>query len=181
MEVFSHNSNIDIYIEEKHVEASFADYLRSLDRNSEKAVEELIIKLSPSLNSLKSLITLLDEISRRDKTSWLDILSAKEPVEILDAESLGRKEKLGRLRDFLETLRYPHRSKLEERISNLERVIRSEFNVKLKLPEELEGDSVEFRFTSRNASDLSEYSRKIMDLSRSPELNELYSILKGEV
>jgi hypothetical protein len=177
----SARQTIERYIEERHLETSFGGLLRSFDLQTVDLICKLIRQLAPSGNALKGLIGLADEIALRDGKSLKDIFSDEELLEILGTEILGRKDKLARIRDYLELIRYPERSELEGKVARLTRELKAEFNLKLILPDELEGDAIEIKVSSRGPEELRGIAERITELSKSTKLRELFSILKGEL
>jgi len=177
----SARQTIERYIEDRHLETYFASLLRSFDLQTLDLVCKLIGQLAPSGNALKGLISLADEIALRDGKSLKDIFSDEELLEILGAEKLGRKDKLARIRDYLELIRYPERSELEGRVARITRELKAEFNLKIVLPEELEGDTIEIKVSARGPDELRSIAGRIASLSESGQLKELFSILKGEL
>ena len=136
--------------------------------------------LKPSENAARALSHLARQIAKRDDILEKDVLGQEEILEICSREKLGRKDKLKNIRAFLEKQRYPEKAKIEKELNECLEKIRKEHSLKLNLPKELEGDSLDFSFSFKNPSELKEFSRKIEKLSEDRNLEEIFDILTGE-
>ncbi len=78
------------------------------------AVLSLISPLKLGENRLREVLTLLEEISRRDQWSAREIVRRLEIQAILSQKELTPSQKTERVKKVLMTLRYPKMHQLEE-------------------------------------------------------------------
>jgi hypothetical protein len=171
---------IDEFIQERRVDSSTAASLREMDGALRVLVAEYLSELSPSSNAFRGILALVDEISYREKVDRYSILNSEDMKSLLLQEGVSRKEKIKKIREHLERKRYPERSRLEDAISGIVKKIRTDYNLKITLPDELEGDSIGIVISGRSPEDFKVYGEKIAGLSSSNELSTLFSILRGE-
>lgn len=183
MQSSSVNLNIELekFIVERHVDSATAEYFREFFILLSESLPQLISELSPSANALKGVLVLIDEISKREKVSEKEVFISCCLSEVLADENIPRKEKIKRVRDRLEKRRYPERSRLENMIEENVSAIRKNYNLKISMPEELEGDSIELKISGRNAEDFKLAAERISKLSESGELSTLFGVLRGEL
>lgn len=172
--------DITQYCKDRQVPEETQSYLRCLPSDDLQAILLLITKLSPSSNSLRSIIDLLRDISHRDRLSFENIFEKINLEDIISIKS-SSKDKLVKLKNVLERIRYPEKFKLEDDLNSLVETIRSNFGFKILLPEELEGDQLQIFLNFKSSNNLSLLSKKLEDLSKSDELIHLFAVLKGEV
>jgi hypothetical protein len=171
---------IDQFIEERRVDSSTAVFLREMGKELKDLIAEYISELLPSSNAFRGILTLVNEISHRERVDRYSILNDHNIKSLLFQEEVPRKEKIKKVREYLERKRYPERSRLEDSIHGLMKKIRKDYNLKITLPDELEGDSIGVAISGRSPDDFRAFGEKILRLSDSSELSALFSILKGE-
>lgn len=144
------------------------------------ALPQHLENLKPSENASRILSQLARQISKRDELIENDVLGQKEILDICAREKLGRKDKLKNIRAVLERQRFPEKARIEKKLICCLEKIRKEHSLKLCLPRELEGDSLDFSFSFKNPSELRELSKKMERLSEDENLEEIFDILTGE-
>ncbi len=173
------SQNLENYFIQRQVPDQTQEFLRALAPNDLEAVSSLVQNLSPSSNMLRSLIDLLGDIQHRDKLSFLEIFEQVSIGSLL-ASSGSSKDKQLKLKTSLLRIRYPEKYEIEDKLAGLVDSIRKNFGLRVTLPEELEGDQLQLNIQIRDTKDLSSYSEKLSNLSSSEEIQELFSILRGE-
>lgn len=169
------------FIKERHLDISFLAKLESFDAPVRNLLSLIMSELKPSANALIGLLDLAEEIVQREKCDLVQVLLSEQFAEAMSLEGLPRKEKLKKLREVLERRRFPERSELEDKINSLQKSLRSNHNLKVKLPQELEGDSIEVIILGRCPEDFSLAADRLNGLAKSEELKMLFSILQGEL
>lgn len=168
------------YCESKQVPEETRSYLNSLPECDLRAIISLIKDLSPSSNTLRTFVDLLGDIQHRDKLNFSDILDKASLCFILSSSG-SSKDKQIKLKNSLMRIRFPEKFTIEDSLNNLTSKIREEFGVKIILPEELEGDQLQVNLCFRSGEGLSIISKKLANLADSKQLEEIFSILKGEL
>ena len=168
------------YCRDKQVPEQTRSYLSSLPEEDLRAVSGLIQALSPSSNTLRTFVDLLGDIQHRDKLSFSQILEKASMSSILSVTGSG-KDKQVKLKNSILRIRFPEKFTIEDNLNRLSAEIRENFGFKIVLPEELEGDQLQINIAFRSCEKLNSYSDKLVKLSESNQLREVFSILKGEV
>jgi hypothetical protein len=96
-----------------------AELLAGLDASDRAAILGLFEHLAPGRNKARKILTLLEEIGRREGLKLKDILESPEIRAVLAAENLKRPQKEERVRDRLRRRRYPELTRLEEKRADL--------------------------------------------------------------
>jgi hypothetical protein len=169
------------YLRERQLQGSFADYLFGVTERIGAEVEDMIRVLNPSANALRGILVLVEEISRKERISLSEVFSSSSLSNVLLDDDIPRKEKIKRIRDILERRRYPEKSRLEDMIKNCSDTIRKKYNLRVIMPDELEGDSIEIKISGRSPEDIHTAAGKLQSLSESEELAALFGILRGDV
>ena len=173
------DQTIQSFISERYVTGVFRERLETLSTSDSSAVAQLVSQLQPSANFLRDVLDLAEEISARDGKAPHDILSEPGVREIILGE-LGRKDKQKRIRQYLESRRFPMRSKIAARLNMLQRVIQKNAGVRVEFPEDLEGDQLTCAISFRSADELSRVAEQLAGLKDATELKEMFSLLRGE-
>jgi hypothetical protein len=172
---------LNSYIDEKRVVDSDARYLTQVSEFFSVELTELITNLSPSTNALKSLLVLIEEISKKESISMSEVYSSLTLSETVNSVDIPRKDKIKRIREVLEKRRYPERSRLEDLVKKNLVSASKNYNLKVSLPEEFEGDRLIVKISGRSPEDFKLAAKKLLEFSDSEELGNLYSILRGEL
>jgi hypothetical protein len=119
------------------------------------AMLELAEALRLGGNQIADVMTWLEDIASRDSTSPARLLGAAEIRGILSA-SLGRGDKLKRVKAVLRKRRYPRLTALEKALDDEVQALRLGSNVEIRFPPGLEGDEVTVEVRARHPEALRE-------------------------
>ena len=169
------------YAHDKHLPADFYSELCLLDLKSKEKLVELLELLSPSANALQGIYRLANEIIRREGFTFVDLFSSDEITSVLLANKLSRKEKTTLLRKRLEELRFPEKHQIVNTAHQLVDEIKKTYAVKLSLPDELEGEVIDFSFSIKSQADLENKISNLISLKDSGQVSALFDILLGRV
>jgi len=106
-------------------------------------------------NQIADVMTWLEDISSRDGMSPAALLGAPEIREVLSA-SLGRGDKLKRMKGLLRKRRYPQLTAIEKALEDEVKALGLGSNVEIRFPPGLEGDEVRVEVRARRAEALRE-------------------------
>jgi hypothetical protein len=106
-------------------------------------------------NHLRDFLDWLEEITLRDGGTIHDLLVRPEITRPLNAK-LGRNDKVKAVKDALHKLRYPHLSRLEERLRTAVKALDLSSRVRVSFPPVLEGDEITVELKARNVAELRE-------------------------
>lgn len=176
---------IETYIIERQVSGDLLDQLRSLDSLERAVVGRLIVALAPSANALRDLLVLAAEIAVREKKTLAAVLS-EDSIDLLLSKyekqhlASNKKQLLAEIKQSLFSRRYPEVAQIQGRLSTLQREIATTFKIKVELPPELEGDRVTVSLSARSEADFAAYGESLTKLAASPQLREIFAVLKGQ-
>ncbi len=161
------------------VDSELGDYLRSLRNSDAKALAAYLSATSPSVNTLRETIRICREICIRDELSISELLEQLRLEEFLQS-GMSRKQKALAFRKELEALRYPERTRIQREVKATIASIRRDFGAVLTIPKDFEGLKLSISFDIKEASDLNELSQKCSRLATSPDMLQLFKLLRGE-
>lgn len=159
-----------------------------VDRLKEASLEEMreiekIVSLSPSANTFKELIKLVDEVAFKDRITPSDVFCKAEvaqfTTEIQKETSTNKKFRLSELRRVLELLRYPVRKRIEELLLSLQKQVENDFGACVDLPKNMEGDNISITFKARSPMEIEEVGRRIVLHASSNNIKRIFDVLAG--
>jgi len=148
--------------------------VRFLEKNDRAALCGFLKTLRPGANRMKEIAENLLEISKRDGIPVKSILEKKEIREIILSKA-GRKQKTEQVRKFIKHLRYPLLTKKEQEINSKIFSLKLPKNVKLKYPENFEGDHLCLEIKFRKSAELKTLINEIAGKKKT--LDELLKLL----
>lgn len=145
-------------------------------REDRMAILSLISPLKLSENRLREILTLLEEISRRNQCRARDIVRQPEIQAILCQGELTPSQKTERVKKVLMTLRYPKMHQLEEAFEKKKKNLNLPSNISLHHQPFFEGKGlkVEFQFET-----MEEYRTILSHLSNFADKEEFQEILQS--
>ncbi|MBP9839340.1 MAG: hypothetical protein KBC84_11610 [Proteobacteria bacterium] len=166
----------------KGLESDLISQITSCSKEDFSSLSHLISVINPSANSLRELFSLLKQISTRDKISLSQILSTSPLSNYLENNSkLSPKDKLKKIKQELQDLRYPESAKLKNDLHELSKTLLKSHGIKLHLPEQLEGDCLTLELSFSSENQLKEQTQKLSALSGDENLTKLFAMLKGKI
>jgi hypothetical protein len=119
-----------------------------------------------------------EEIGQRDGRSLSGVLSL-ESVVAARRQPVGRNDKLKRVKGALRRLRFPALSAAEDRLAALIRSLRLPPDVRISVPEFLEGDEVRVEIVARTPEDLRNAVASLQEAAGSQTCDDLFAVLGG--
>jgi len=148
--------------------------ISTLAKNDRNALCEFLKTLRPGTNRMKEIAENLLEISKRDDISIKSVLEKKEIRKIILSKT-GRKQKTEHVRKIIKSIRYPQLAKKEQQINSKIFSLKLPENVKLKYPENFEGDHLCLEIKFRNTAELKTLISEIAGKRKT--LSELLKLL----
>ena len=170
--------DLDKFLSEKFYEEALIVKIKSLRSEDFLVVSALIENLLPNANVFRQTLSLLEELAAVKGKGIAEVLNFDEIKKALSHGS--RKEQQIKLRNQLEQLRYPMRFKIKNELALRVEKIAKDYGVNVMLPEELEGETLEFNFKVRGVKDLERKSQKFNALIESKLCEDIFKILNGE-
>ena len=140
------------------------------------ALLSLISPLKLGENHLREMLTLLEEISRRDRCGVREIVGRPEIVAILSQNEFTPSQRTEQVRRVLMDFRYPEMHQCEEKFEKRRKGLNFPSNVSIHHPPFFEGTGlrVEFQFKT-----IEEYQSVLFSLSLLPERKEFQEMIQG--
>jgi hypothetical protein len=141
---------IKAYVLKQEVSRSNIRKLAALTPDNRMAVFFLISPLKLGENRLKETLTLLEEISKRNRCEGKDIVQRPEIQNILSQKELTPSQKTERIKKVLTDLRYPKLNQLEKAFEKKRRDLNLPSHISLHHLPFFEGKrlKIEFQFES---------------------------------
>jgi len=156
---------IKTYVLKEEVSRANIRRLATLTPDNRMAVLSLISPLKLGENRLRELLTLLEEISRRNRCEEKDIVQQPEIEVILSQKELTPSQRTERMKRVLTSLRYPKLNLLEKAFEKKRKDLNLPSNMSLHHPPFFEGRGlkIEFQFET-----IEEYQAMLSALSALP-------------
>lgn len=148
--------------------------VRFLEKEERITLCEFLEKLRPGANRMKEIAENLFEISKRDNVSVKAILEKKEIKKII-LSAAGRKQKTEAIRKLVKHLRYPQLTGKEQLLNSKIFSLKLSKNIKLKYPENFEGDRLCLEIRFKNTTELKTLINEIA--GKKKNIDELLKLL----
>jgi ParB family chromosome partitioning protein len=155
------------------ISLSMAGELEKLDPESAVAFSRVFAQLKFSLNKQKEILTLVDEIARRENSFVGQVLADAGIKTILDNEDIDRNQKGSQLRAFLRRRRFPEISEAEKKYQGLYKQLKLGNDIKLTPPKDFEGVTFSLHLSFNNLAELLELTNKVDRLIEHPSLKKI--------
>jgi hypothetical protein len=176
LSLFQMEEEIKIYILKEEVSRTNIRRISNLSPKDRMALLSLISPLKLGENRLREILTFLEEITKKDRLTILEILKRPEIQAILSHQELTPPQKADRMKKALMGLRYPRMYKMEEKFEKKRKELSLPSNVSLNhLPFfEGKGLKVEFQFETVEG-----YRTMLSALSKLTDKKEFKEILQS--
>jgi hypothetical protein len=166
---------IKAYVLREDVSRSNIRRLSVLNSDDRRAVLSLISPLKLGENRLREILTLLEEISRRNQCKAREIIGRPEIQTILSKKELTPSQKTERVKKVLTNLRYPKMHQLEELFEKKKKNLNLPSNLSFHHQPFFEGRGLraEFQFET-----MEEYRSILFHLSNLADKEELKEMLQ---
>ncbi len=166
------------YILEEEVSRSNIRKLSALTSDDRIALLPLISSLRLGENRLREMLTLVEEISKRNRMKVRDIVHRPEVQSILSQKELSPSQRTERSKKVLTALRYPRMREMEERFEKKRKDSNLPPNVFVRHPPFFEGKGlkVEFQFET-----MEEYRSIVSSLSKLQDKKEFQEMILGDM
>ena len=155
------------------ISLSIAGELEKLNPDSAVAFSRIFDQLKFSLNKQKEILTLVDEIARRENSSVGQVLTNAGFKKILANQDIDRTQKGNQLRAFLRQWRFPQISEAEKKFQNLYKELKLGNDIKLTPPKDFEGVTYSLNLSFTNLAELRELKSKLDGLIEHPNLKKI--------
>lgn len=168
---------IKTYVLEEEVSRSNIRRLSVLSSGDRMAVLSLIAPLKLGENRLKELLTLLEEISRRNRATIKEIAGEAELQAIVYQKELTPSQKAERVKKVLLNLRYPKMHHMEKEFEKKRKALNLPQNISLQHSPFFEGRELKIQFQFET---MEEYQTILSVLSDLPDKEGFKQIVQKE-
>jgi ParB/RepB/Spo0J family partition protein len=167
---------IKTYVLKEEVSRTNIRRLSTLTPDNRMAVLSLIAPLKLGENRLREVLTLLEEIARRNQCEGKDIVQRPEVQEFLSQKELTPSQKTERIKKVLTDFRYPKLNQLEKAFEKKRKSLNLPSQTSLQHPPFFEGRrfKVEFQFET-----MAEYRTILESLSNLLDKKEFEEIIQS--
>ena len=164
------------YVLREEVSRSNIRKFATLNPDDRIAILSLISPLKLGENRLKEILTLLEEISRRNQNRVREIVQRPEIQAVLSQKELTPSQKTERVKKILVDLRYPKMNQLEEEFEKKKKGLNLPSSVTLHHQPFFEGRGLRVQFQFET---MEEYQAVLSALSLLSGREEFQDILRG--
>jgi len=164
------------YVLREEVSRSNIRKFATLDPDDRIAILSLISSLKLGENRLREILTLLEEISRRNQNRVREIVQRPEIQAVLSQKELTPSQKTERVKKILVDLRYPKMYQLEEEFEKKKKGLNLPSSVTLHHQPFFEGRGLRVQFQFET---MEEYQAVLSALSLLSGREEFQDILRG--
>jgi hypothetical protein len=162
--------------ERKYSSATVDRWLRLAPADG-AALLDLAQELRLGDNQLRDLWDWADEVAARDKQSLAEVL-AVEAIAAVRRRGVGRSDKLKLIKAALRRRRFPQLAATEDRLAALVRDLGLPRNVRVTLPEFLEGDEVRIEIVANSTASLQDAAARLLAAAQTPACHAIFALLE---
>ncbi len=149
------------------------------DNENQEAAEKFFTTTRPGVNKWRDLLELIEEISKRDGKTPIDIFSAPATIETLKDKGLTPPQKYDRVHQALQQNRYPVLSDLKKQVLRALDEMKLNNKTRLKYDDAFENDEMKLELKFRDERELSQQVEKIFQALQSGSIEKLVKVIKG--
>jgi ParB family chromosome partitioning protein len=164
---------IKTYVLKEEVSRSNIRKLSALTPDDRMVILSLISSLKLGENRLREVLTLLEEIARRNQCKEKDIVQRSEVQTILSQKELTPSQKTERIKKVLTDLRYPKLNQLEKAFEKNRKDLNLPSNISLHHPPFFEGKGLKIEFQFETTDEYQAILKSLSSLSDKKEFEEI--------
>ena len=165
------------YVLKEEVSRSNIRRLSALPPGDRMAILSLFSSLKLGENSMREMVTLLEETSRRDRCGISEIVAHADVRAVLSYPRLTPSQRTERIKKVLLDLRYPRMGQMEKKFEEKKRALNLPFGVLIHHPPFFEGKGLRVGFQFETTE---EYRSILSSLSSLADKRELEEMLQGK-
>lgn len=167
------DEEIKEYILADTLSFSTALLLENFSETSRKAIARVLNDLKLSLNKQREMVTLLHEISHRDRINVSEILEEKKFKAVMAHRDLDRNQKANKIRMLLKKRRFPEITKAESDFFACIQKLDLDHSTKLIPPTFFEGSTYTLNFLFNSVEELKSCRTKLQKIIQNPEIKKI--------
>jgi len=164
---------IKTYVVNEEVSRSNIRRLSALTSGDRMAVLSLIAPLKLGENRLRELLTLLEEISRRNQSTAKEMIRQPEIQAILSQKELTPSQKAERVKKVLTDLRYPKLNQLEKEFEKKRKALNLPHPISLHHSPFFEGRELRVEFQFETMEEYQTILKSLSNLTGKKEFEEM--------
>lgn len=151
--------------------------ISKFSHDKKRALFSLARDLKLGINKMREISRYLEEISLRDGTPLVSLLTSEDIQRVLAQERMNLPQKGERLRQILKEKRYPQLCKLEKTFSEGLKKLRFPPDLKITYPPFFEGDKLTLEGQFNSSQALKNLALTLLDAAEKEELQQLLDLL----
>ncbi len=163
--------------ERRYAPATLARWL-ALAPGDARALLALAQELRLGENQLRDLWDWAEEIGQRDGLSLEQVLLLDPVAMVRRTRNVGRNDKLKLIKAALRRVRFPQLAATEERLAELVRQLDLPRNIRVSLPDFLEGDEVRVEIVAESSATLRVAADRLRTVADTPTCQEIFRLLE---
>jgi ParB family chromosome partitioning protein len=164
---------IKTYVLKEEVSRTNIRKLSALTPDDRMAILSLISRLKLGENRLREVLTLLEEIARRNQCKEKDIVQRSEIQAVLSQKELTPSQKTERIKKVFTDLRYPKLNQLEKEFEKKRKDLNLPSNILLHHPPFFEGKRLKIEFQFETTDEYQAILKSLSSLSDKKEFEEI--------
>jgi hypothetical protein len=161
------------YVLKEEVSRTNIRRISSLSPRDRMALLSLISPLKLGENRLREILTLLEEITKRDRLTILEILKRPEIQAVLSPQEFTPPQRADRMKKALMGLRYPRMHNMETRFEKMRKELNLPPSVSLQHQPFFEGKGLKMEFQFETVEGYQSIVSSLNGLSENKEFQEL--------
>ena len=162
------------YVLKEEVSRSNIRLLARMSSQDRMAIHPLLSRLKLGENRLREMLTLLNEISRRERVSIKEIIDLTEIQAFLSQKELTPIQRTERVKKVLMGLRYPKMRQMEEEFEKKRKELNLPSGVSLHHPPYFEGKGLRIEFQFQTLEEFRSIVTSLSLLSDREEFKEIF-------
>ncbi len=154
--------------------------LAGLTDREATAVATVFATISPSAGEARDLVKLFGDLAKRDNVGLTDTIARPDVTELLQNETVPRRQRVATLRRHLRTLTLPHLSRLENEAAALATAGGLTAPIHVKLPPDLSRGDVVISLRVRTGADVRAAVSVLGSDQGREALRRILGLLRGE-
>jgi hypothetical protein len=151
-------------------------FIKDFEPLAQKIFAKIVANLKPSLSIFEEITRNLKEISLRDKKTIIEIINELQIEEIISGNNKTFGDKLSRIREDTEKIRYPIVTKYRENIQKIIETVRLPSKFQIQIDKTFEQKYLKLGYTVKSENDI-EALREFFSGEKFEKLRELYKKL----
>lgn len=161
----------------KKIHLKILSRLSLLSHEDQESIFGLVKNLESGFNFINELLTLLEEISKRDGNTISDLISDQQISDIVLKDKISRDQKAKFIMLLLKEKRYPYIKEFEKKITGHIKNLKLPDTISIDLPENFENEAINMKLRFKDKKSYQEILDKLIQISDSKDFSKILEII----